>query len=144
MHAAVEHVAQQIDHVGAHAGASGCERIRAKEQDGPHDIFGKRGADAHGVTSYKIALQSAQILVRDANRREIAEAGIHAVHRVVAFGDLGDDLRGLLDLTLRGAIEADGDVTACDREDVGDREVVSGEAEGRYFRFSRYQRPSSV
>jgi hypothetical protein len=96
------------------------------------------------VASHQVALQSAQILVRDADRREIAEAGVHAVHRVIALGDLGDDFCGLLDLPLRGSIEADGDVTAGDREDVGDREVVSGEAEGRYFRFSRYQRPSSV
>jgi hypothetical protein len=96
------------------------------------------------VASHQVALQSAQILVRDADCREIAEAGVHAVHRVIALGDLGDDLCGLLDLPLRGSIEADGDVTAGDGEDVGDREVVSGEAEGRYFRFSRYQRESSA
>jgi hypothetical protein len=96
------------------------------------------------VASHEVALQSAQIFVRDADCREIAEAGVHAVHRVIAFGDLGDDFRGLLDLALRGAIEADRDVSAGDREDVCDGEVVSREAEGRYFRFSLYQRASSV
>jgi len=50
----------------------------------------------------------------------------------------------LLHLALRGAIEAHRDVAAGDRDDVGDREIVAGETKGRYFRFSRYQRPSSV
>jgi hypothetical protein len=58
--------------------------------------------------------------------------------------DLGDDLRGLLDLALRGPVEAHRHVSARDRDDVGDGEVVTGEPEGGYFRFSRYQAPSSV
>src|SRR2546428_5798271 len=123
---------------------SGRERIRAEKQDRAHHIFGKRGADAHGVASHEVALQSAQILVRDTHRRQIAETGVHAVDGIVTFGDLRDHLGRLLYLTLRGAIEAYRDVAARDRDDVGDREVVAGEAQGRYFRFSRYQRPSSV
>jgi hypothetical protein len=106
------------------------ERIRAEEQDRAHHILRERGADAHGVAPHEVALQSAQILVSDAHRGEIAEAGVHAVDRIVTFRDLRDDPRRLLDLTLRGAIEADGDVAARDSDDVGDRKVAACQAEG--------------
>src|SRR2546427_422218 len=99
---------------------------------------------AHSVASHGVTLQSAQLPVRHAHRREIAETGVHAVDGIVTLGDLRDHLGRLLYLTLRGAIEAYRDVAARDRDDVRDREIVPGEAEGRYFRFSRYQRASSV
>jgi hypothetical protein len=84
------------------------------------------------------------LVVRDAHRRQVAEPSIDAVHGLVRLSDLCDDLRGLLHLTLRGPVEPDRDVAARDRDDVGDGEVVAGEPEGGYFRFSRYQAPSSV
>ena len=140
----IQHVAKQVDHVCSHAGMSGRERIRAEQQDRAHHVFGKRGADAHRVASHEVTLQSAQIPVRHAHSRKIAETGVHAVDGIVTLGDLRDHLGRLLYLTLRGAIEAYRDVAARDRDDVRDREIVPGEAEGRYFRFSRYQRLSSV
>ena len=144
MDAPVQHVAEQVDHVRAYAGMSGRKRIGAEEQDRAHHILGKGRPDADGVASHEVALQSAEIFVRDAHRREITEAGVHAVDGIVTIGDLRDHLGRLLHLALRGAIEAHRDVAAGDRDDVGDREIVAGEAKGRYFRFSRYQRPSSV
>ena len=82
--------------------------------------------------------------MRDPHGREVAESGVDAVDRIVRSGDLCDDLRCLLDLPLRGAVEPYRDVAARDGDDVGDGEVVAREPEGGYFRFSRYQAPSAV
>src|SRR6266513_1287339 len=60
------------------------------------------------------------------------------------WSDLGDDLRRLFDLTLRGSVESDRDVPARNGDHVCDGEIVARESEGGYFRFSRYQAPSSV
>src|SRR2546428_306137 len=100
MDAPIQHVAEQVDHVCSHAGMSGRERIRAEEQDRAHHIFGKGGAHAHSVASHEVTLQSAQIPVRHAHRRKIAETGVHAVDGIVTLGDLRDHLGRLLYLTL--------------------------------------------
>jgi hypothetical protein len=50
----------------------------------------------------------------------------------------------LLHLALRGPVEPHRDVTARHRDDVRDGQVVAREAQGGYFKFSRYQAPSSV
>jgi hypothetical protein len=92
----------------------------------------------------EIPLEGAKVVVRDAHGREVPEAGVDAVDRIVGSSDVGNDLRRLLDLTLGGPIEPDGDITTRDRDDVRDGQVVAGEPEGGYFRFSRYQAPSSV
>jgi len=96
------------------------------------------------VAPHQVALQSPQLIVRDAHRRQVPKPGVDAVHGLVGLRDLGDDLCRLLHLPLRGPVEADRDVAARDRNDVGDGQVVAGEPEGGYFRFSRYQAPSSV
>ena len=96
------------------------------------------------MAPHEIPLQRAQLVVRDAHGREVAETGVDAVDGIVASRDLGDDLRRLPDLTLRRSVESDGDAAARDRDDVRDSQVVAGEPEGGYFRFSRYQAPSSV
>jgi hypothetical protein len=82
--------------------------------------------------------------VRNTHGREVAEAGIDAVDGIVPPSDLGNDLGGLLHLPLGGAVEADGHVASRDGDDVRDAEVVPREPEGGYFKFSRYQAPSSV
>jgi hypothetical protein len=50
----------------------------------------------------------------------------------------------LLHLALGGAVEAHGDIAAGDGDDVGDCQVAARKPEGGYFKFSRYQAPSSV
>jgi len=96
------------------------------------------------VASQEVALERAELVMRHAHRREVAETGVDAVDRIVSSSDLRDDFRGLLDLTLRGSVEPHRHVTARDRDDVRDGEVVARQPQGGYFRFSRYQAPSSV
>ena len=144
MHAPGDHVAEQIDDIGAHARSSGGEGVRAEHEDRPHHVLGQWRSDADRVTPHEVALQLAELLVRDAHGRKIPEARVDAVDRVARLRDLRDDARGLLDLALGGPIEADGDVAPRDRYDVADGQVVAGEPECGYFRFSRYQAPSSA
>jgi hypothetical protein len=96
------------------------------------------------MTPHEIALERAQVVVRDADGGEVTEAGVDPVHGIVASCQLGDDLGRLLDLPLRGSVESNRDVAARYRDDVRDGKVVAREPEGGYFRFSRYQAPSSV
>jgi len=96
------------------------------------------------MTPHEIALQRPQLVVRHANRRKIAEPGVDAVDGIFGLRDVGDDLCGLTNLAFRRPVEADRDVTPRDRDDIRDRQVVTGEPEGGYFKFSRYQAPSSV
>jgi len=142
--APIDHVAEQVDYLGPHAGSAGCERVGSEQEDRPHDILGKGWSDTDRVAPHEIPLERAKLVVRDAHRREIAETGVDAVNRIVGASDLGDDLRGLLDLPLRRSVESDRDVAARNGDHVGDGEVVAGESQGGYFRFSRYQAPSSV
>jgi hypothetical protein len=140
----IDHVAKEVDDFGAHARSAGSERVGAENQDRPHDVFRQRWTDADGMTTHEIPLQRAEVVVRDAHSREVAESGVDAVHRIVGLSDLRDDPCGLLHLALRGAVEANRDIASGYRDDVGDGQVVAGEPEGGYFRFSRYQAPSSV
>ena len=144
MHTAVEHVAKQIDDLSPHPGAPRGERVRAQEQDRPHHVLGQRQTDADRMGAQQVALKDAQLIVRDPHRRKVTESRVHPVDGLIRIRHLPDDLRCLLDLTLGRAIQTDRDVTARDRDHVGDREVMSGKAEGRYLRFSRYQRARSV
>jgi hypothetical protein len=142
--APIDHVAEKVDDLGAHTGVAGRERVRPKQEDRPHDINRERRPNADRVAAHEVALELAQLVVRDAHRGKIAESCVDAVDRIVGSGDLGDDLGGLLDLALRRAIEPYRDVATGDRDDVRDGQVVAGEPEGGYFRFSRYQAPSAV
>ena len=144
VHAPIDHVAEKVDDLGPHTGSAGRQRVGAEHEDRPHDVLRKRRPDADGVAAHEIALQGAQLVVRNTHGREVAESGVDAVHGIVGLSDLGDDPRGLLHLTLRGSVEAHRDVAARDRDDVGDREVAAGEPEGRYFTFSRYHRARSA
>jgi hypothetical protein len=144
MHTPIDHVAEEVDDFGSHTRSAGRERVGSEQEYRPHDVFGERRPDADGVAAHEIALQGAQLVVRNAHGREIAETSVDPVDGIVGLGDLPDDLRGLLHLALRGAVDANGDVAARDRDDVGDRQVPPRQPEGGYFKFSRYQAASSV
>jgi hypothetical protein len=144
MHAPIDHVAQEIDDLGPHSRSAGREGVGSEHEDRPHDVLRKRRPDADGVAADEIALQGTELVVRNPHGREVAESRVDAVHGIVGLGDLGDDLRGLLDLALGGTVEAHRDIATGDRDDVGDAQVVAREPEGGYFKFSRYQAPSSV
>ena len=142
--APIDHVAEEIDDLGPHTRSAGCERVGSEHQYRPDDILWKGRPDADRMAPHKISLERAKLVVRDAHSREITETGVDTVDRVVGSSDLGDDLRRLLDLTLRGSVESDRDVAARNGDHVCDGEIVARESEGGYFRFSRYQAPSSV
>ena len=113
------------------------ERVRAEQEDAADDVMRQVRADPDRVAAQEIALERAKLIVRDAHCREIAEARVHSVHRVVTLGHARDDLGRLLHRSLGRAVEADSDVAPRHLDHIRDREVVTREAEGRYFTFSR-------
>ena len=114
MHAPIDHVAEEVDDFGAHARSAGGERVGAEDKDRPHDVFRQRWSDADGMATHEIPLQRAEVVMGDANGREVAESGVDAVDRIVGLSDLRDDPRGLLHLALRGAVEAYRDIPSGD------------------------------
>src|SRR5438552_9788521 len=104
MHAPIDHVAEEVDDLCPHTRSSGREGVRSKQKDGPYDILRKRRPDADRVASQEIALERAELVMRHAHGREVAETGVDAVNRVVSSSDLRDDFRGLPDLALRGPV----------------------------------------
>ena len=144
MDAPIDHVAEEVDDFGPHTGSARGQRVCPKQEDGPHDIHRKWRPDADRMAPDEIALEGSELVVRDTHGGEVAETGVDTVDRIVGSSDLRDDFRRLLHLPLRRPVEADGHVAPRHRDDVGDRQVVTGEPEGGYFRFSRYQAPSSV
>jgi len=144
MHAPIHHVAEKVDDLGSHARSARGEGVGAEHEDRPNDVLRQRRPDPDGMAAHEVPLQRPQIVVRHTHGREIAEPGVDPVDGILALRDLRDDLCGLPDLALRGAVEAHRNVSARYRDDVGDGEVVAGEPEGGYFKFSRYQAPSSV
>ena len=144
MHPPVDHVAKEVDDLGPNTGSACGEGVGTQNEDRAHDVRGKRWPDAGGVAAQEIALERAELVVRNAHGREVAESGVDAINGIVGLRDFCDDPRRLLDLPLRGAVEAHGDVAARDGDDVRNGEVVAREPEGGYFKFSRYQAPSSV
>ncbi len=144
MHPPIDHVAEEVDHLGPHTRSTGGQRVGSEHQDRAHDVLGQRRPDADGMASHHVALQGSQLVVRDAHRRQVAEPCVDPINGIVRLGDLRDDLRRLLDLALRGPVEAHRYVAARDGDDVRDAEVVTGEPECGYFKFSRYQAPSFV
>ena len=95
MHASVEHLEQHLRETGTDARAARRERVGAKQQHRADDVYRQRIANAGGVAPDEVALECLELGHRDADRREIAEAGVHAVDRRVAGGELRDELRGI-------------------------------------------------
>ena len=70
------------------------EHIRPEQHHRAHLRFGERLADSAGVAANKIQLELPQVVVRDVNIREFAEAGVDPVNNRVARDDLFDDSCG--------------------------------------------------
>src|SRR5581483_4975685 len=129
----------------------------AKEQEGADDLIGKRLADAAGVGEEEIALERLQVAPRDADARQLAEAGgdavgdaallVVALHlhardgeaRVAGHAELGgvalaqhgvDAGAGEADALAGGGGERDAAAPARDVDDVLHAELLLAQAEG--------------
>jgi hypothetical protein len=73
-----------LHHRVAHAGETARQRGGLRRQHQPHDRRRQRRADADAMRADQVALQGGQFVLADALGRELAEAGVDAVDRVVA------------------------------------------------------------
>lgn len=103
--APIQHAFDQPHQLQPHAGGAAPERDQLQRHDQPHDILRQWRADAAAMRQDEIALQGGHIGAVDLDRGEFAEAGIDAVDRRIAGGDLGDTGSGLGDPGIEGGIE---------------------------------------
>ncbi len=88
--AAVEHLAQEVAHHGAHARVAEREHLRAQEHHRAHHRLRQGRADAGGVRADEVALEVADLVGADAHVGEHAEAGVDAVDRRRGVATVGD------------------------------------------------------
>ena len=91
MHAAVEHLDQQIERLLTDSGISLREHVRAQRHRRAHDRNRKGIADARRVASEEIDLQRIQLIGGNLHFGEVAEAGVDAVGRRIVLRELVDD-----------------------------------------------------
>ena len=90
MHAAVQHGAERVDDVMAHAGKAFGERVGAQQNHGAGDLLSQRLANSHSVGAHKVELQLPDIRRRDAHVAELSHAGVYRVGHLVAIEQVFD------------------------------------------------------
>ena len=84
--AGVEHGQQRVDDQRPHAGRAARQRQRLGGQHQAHHFGRQRRADADRMRADQVQLQRRQVGFADAGGRQLAEAGVHAIHRRAAGG----------------------------------------------------------
>ena len=100
-----EHRLDQPHQFEPHAGSAAAERDQLQRHDQADDVLRQRLADAAAMREDEVALQGRDIGGVDLDGGQFAEAGIDAVDRRIAGGDLGDAGSGLGDAGVEGGIE---------------------------------------
>ena len=88
---AVEQLDQQLERLEPDAGEALRQHVGAQRHRRAHDRHRQRLADARGVAAQQVHLQLRQRLGGNLHFGEVAEAGVDAVGRRVAIGELVDD-----------------------------------------------------
>ena len=128
----VEHRDEQLDDLDAHPGQPDSQRVRAQDEHRPHDLVGKRLADARGMGTDEVSLEGRRLGRFDTGIGQVAEAGRDAIHgRAVGHEALDDGSRCPHPIR-RSRVEHDGPPAPSDLDDVVDGEVPAGERKGRH------------
>ena len=91
VNAAVQKFNEQFERLDANARESLRQHVGAQQHRCPHDRHGQRVANARGMAPEEIELQGVELVGRDAHVREVPEAGVDAVGRLVAMREVVDD-----------------------------------------------------
>ena len=127
MNACVEQGDQHLDGFFAHSAEALGEDVCAQQEHGPDFGLGKGLAQAAGMASHQIHLQVAKAVSRNANVRELAEAGIDAVDGNFFLENVLDRLAGRVHARQRGWMETDFSQAASYSLDLFEREILSRE-----------------
>ena len=90
--AGVVHREQAVDDGGTHARVAARQARRLRREHQPHDRRRQRRADTDAVRADQVQLQRREVGFADPRARQLAEAGVDAVDRGVAFGGAAHDL----------------------------------------------------
>ena len=90
--AGVVHREQAVDDGGTHPRVAARQARRLRREHQPHDRRRQRRADTDAVRTNQVQLQGREVGFADARARQLAEAGVDAVDRGVAFGGAAHDL----------------------------------------------------
>src|SRR5829696_7841226 len=113
----------------AHPGGALAEIGDLERHRQAHDRRRQRLADPGGVRQHELALQLREILVRDAHRGELSEAGVDAVDRRVLRQDRVDRRGPGLDRGAAALVEQDGRAEI-DCAPIGERHRAGAEEDG--------------
>ena len=128
----VEHRDEQVDDLDADPGQPDRQRVCAQDQHCPHDLVGKRLADARSMRTDEIALERRRLARFDPGIGQVAEAGRDAIDgRAVGHEALDDGSRCPHPIR-RSGVKLDGPPAPSDLDDVVDGEVPAGERKGRH------------
>ena len=104
-HAARQHRLQERQRFPPHAGGPLGEAPELQGHHQPDDRRRRRLADARGMRKHDVALQPREVRLRDADARQLAEAGVHAIDRLAPAHDARDRLGARVDPRPAGGIE---------------------------------------
>ena len=122
VHAAIQHLDQQLQRFDADAGKPFRQHVGAQRHCRAHHRHLKRVADAGGVAAQQIDLKRVELIGRNLYFREIAEARIDAVRRLVAVRVVVDHFTRGTHARARGVGQSDLFVVMCDRDELIQRQ----------------------
>ena len=100
-----QHASISANDVRPDAGSAAPERDELQRHDQADDVFGSGSPTPQQCDRIRLRCRVATSAACDLDRGEFAEAGIDAIDRLVAGGDLGDARRRLGDAGVEGRIE---------------------------------------
>ncbi len=84
-HAGSQQAQEEFDRGGADAAMAPADGVQAQQPHGQHDVAGGFLADAAGVGADQVGLQLFQLAGRNPPFGKMAEAGVHAINRLVGL-----------------------------------------------------------
>src|SRR5215471_17373967 len=101
MHAAIEHLAEQVDDLATDSAEAEREHVRPQQHHCAHLRFAKWLANSAGMTADKVQLELPEFVLWDSNIGEFTEPGVNSVHHGTALNNLFDDFAGGSDARTR-------------------------------------------
>src|SRR5262245_17607714 len=97
VHAAVEHLAKQLDDIPTNSAEAERQHVRPEQHHCAHLGFGKWRANSAGVTADKVQLKLTEFVLRHTNVGQLSETGVDAVNHRIPRNDLLDKFAGSSD-----------------------------------------------
>ena len=123
-----------MDQNGVRVRKPATQRQKLQRQDQPHDAALQRIADAAAMRQDQVALKRRHIAPVDADRGELAEAGVDAIDRLIPGDDAGDAVGGAGNPGMGRGVEGNGGAVPVDVLKIGERGLAGGQGAGHVRR----------